>query len=59
MPISKDKLVIFSNYPSATKDQVLEETVLTLFYPVVHSCFQLVGITIQEHTIARHNVVKG
>ena len=59
MPISKDRLVIFSNYPSATKDQALEETVLTFFYPVVHSCFQLIGITIQEDTIAHHDVVKG
>ena len=47
MPISKDGLVIFSNYPSVAKDQALEETVLTLFYRVVHNCFQLVGITIQ------------
>ena len=55
--ISKDRLAVFTNYPSVTKDQALEETVLTgLFHPVVHGCFQLVGITID--TIARQDVVK-
>ena len=44
--IPKDRLTIFTNYPSATKDQGLEETVLTLFYPVVNGCFQHVGIII-------------
>ena len=59
IPISKDRLAVFTNYPSVTKDQALEETVLTgLFHPVVHGCFQLVGVTIED-TIDRHNVVKG
>ena len=40
--MSKDRLAVFTNY-----DQALEETVLMgLFHPVVHGCFQLVGITI-------------
>ena len=57
IPISKDRLAIFTTYPSVTKDQALEETVLTgLFDPVVHGYFQLVGINID--TIARHDVVK-
>ena len=57
--ISKDRLAIFTNYPSVTKDQALEETVLMgLFHPVVHGCFQLIGITIED-TIACHDVVKG
>ena len=35
IPISKDRLAVFTNYPSATKDQTLEETVFTgLFHPV-------------------------
>ena len=56
--ISKDRLAVFTNYSSVTKDQALEETVLTgLFHPVVHGCFQLIGITID--TIAHHDVVKG
>ena len=46
--IPKDKLAIFTNYLNVTKDQALEETILTLFYPVVHGCFQLVGITIED-----------
>ena len=58
VPIPKDRLAIFINYPSVTKDQALEEMVLTLFHPVVHGYFQLVGVTI-EGTIACHNVVKG
>ena len=57
--ISKDRLAVFTNYPSITKDQALEEIVLTgLFHPVVHGCFQLVGITIED-TIAHHDVIKG
>ena len=32
----KDRLAAFTNYPSATKDQALEETDLTIFHPVVH-----------------------
>ena len=32
LPISKDRLAIFTNYPSVTKDQALEETVLTLWF---------------------------
>ena len=59
IPIYKDRLAVFTNYPSVTKDQVLEETVLTgLFHPVVHGCFQLVGVTIED-TIDRHDVIKG
>ena len=58
MPISKDRLAVFTNYPSATKGQALEETVLTLFYPAFHGCFQLVGVSIEDK-IARHDVVKG
>ena len=30
LPIFKDRLAIFANYPSVSKDQTLEETVLTL-----------------------------
>ena len=48
--IPKDRLAIFTNYPSVTKDQALAETVLTLFYR-----FQLIGVTIED-TIAHHNV---
>ena len=56
--ISKDRLAVFTNYSSVTKDQALEETVHTgLFHPVVHGCFQVVGVTID--TIAHHDVVKG
>ena len=59
IPISKDRLAVFTNYPSVTKDQTLEETVLTgLFHPVVHGCFQLVGVTVED-TITCHDVVKG
>ena len=46
--IPKDRLAIFISYLSVTKDQALEETVLTLFHPVVHGCFQLVGVRIQS-----------
>ena len=56
IPISKDRLAIVTNYSSITKDRALEETVLTLFHPVVHACFQLVSVTI-EGTIAHHDVV--
>ena len=60
IPISQDRLAVFINHPSVTKDQALEETVLTgLFHPVVHGCFQLVGINTIEDTIARYDVVKG
>ena len=55
IPIPKDRLAVFTNYPSVTKNQA---SVLTLFHPVVHGCFQLVSVTI-ENAIARHNVVKG
>ena len=56
IPISKDKLAVFTTYPNVTKDQALEGTVLTgLFHLVVHGCFQLVGITID--TIAHNDVV--
>ena len=56
MPISKDRLAGFTIYPSVTKDQALEETVLTLLHPVVHRYFQLVNVTIED-TITRHNIV--
>ena len=36
IPIPKDRLAVFTNYPSVTKNQALEETVLTLFRPMVH-----------------------
>ena len=42
----KDTLAISTNYPSVTKEQALEDTVLTLFHPVVHGCFKFVGVTI-------------
>ena len=59
IPIFKDKLAVFTNYPSVTKDQALEETVLTgLFHPVVDGRFQCVSVTIED-TIARHDVVNG
>ena len=45
-------------YSTVTKDQALEETVLTLFYPVVHGYFQFIGITIED-TITCHYIVKG
>ena len=50
--IPKDNLATFTNYPTVTKDQALEETVFMLFHPVVHACFQLISI------IAYHDVVK-
>ena len=53
MPISKERLTVFTNHPSETKDQALEET----FSPYSTRCFQLVGVTIED-TIARHDVVK-
>ena len=61
--IPKDRLAVFTNYPSVAKDQALEETVLTLSQPVVQGCFQLVGVTIQcgygkQDTIAHHDFVK-
>ena len=56
--IPKDRLTVFTNYPIVTKDQALEETVLTLFHSVVHGCFQLVSVTVED-TIACHNVIKG
>ena len=46
IPIPKERLAVFTNYPSVTKDQALEETVLTLFHPVIHGCFQPIGVTI-------------
>ena len=52
LPIPKEGLAVFFNYPSVTKDQALEETVLTLFQPVVNSCFQLINVAI-------HDVIKG
>ena len=58
LPIPKERLAVFFNYPSVTKDQALEETVFTLFHPVVNSCFQLISVAIED-TIARHDVIKG
>ena len=59
LPVSKDRLAVFTNYPSVTKDQVLEETVLTLFHPVVHSCFKLIGVRIQSPvTMSKSNSQK-
>ena len=55
--ISKDRLAVFTNYSSVTKDQVLEETVLTLFHLVVHGCFELISVIIED-TITYHDVVK-
>ena len=57
IPIPKDRLAVFTNYPSVIKEQALEETVLTLFHPVVHRCFKLVGVAIDD-TIVHHDVVK-
>ena len=54
----KDRLAIFINYPSVTKDQALKETILTLFHPMVYRCFQLLSVAIDD-TIAYHDVVKG
>ena len=45
--MTKESLTVFTDYPSVTKDQALEETVLTLFNPVIHSCFLFVGVTIE------------
>ena len=43
--VPKDRLAVFTNYPSVIKDQALEKkTVLTLFHPLVHSCFQPVSV---------------
>ena len=56
--IPKERLAVFTNYPSVTKDQALEETVLTLFHRVIHGCFQPVSVTIED-TIACHDVIKG
>ena len=56
--IPKDKLVVFTHSPSVTPDQTLEETVHTLFCPVVRGCFQPFSVTIED-TIALHNVIKG
>ena len=56
--IPKDGLTVFTTYPSLPKNQALEDTVPTLFHPVVHSCFQPIGVII-ENTVAPHNVVKG
>ena len=53
IPIYNDRLAVFTNYPSVTNEQALEETVLMgLFHPMVHG-----WITI--NIIARHDVVKG
>ena len=59
--ISNDRFAVFTNYPSATKDQAFEETVLTLFYPVVHGCFQLdsPALLLSRDIVAHHDVVKG
>ena len=57
IPIPRDRLAVFTNYPSVIKDKALEGTVLTLFHPVVHSCFQPVGITIEDTVIIAYQVV--
>ena len=41
IPISKDRLAVFTNYPSVTKDQTLEETVFMGFFHPVHSSWLL------------------
>ena len=48
LPILKDRLAVFTNYPSVAEYLALQETVLALFHPVVHGCFQLIGIKIQS-----------
>ena len=51
---SWDRLAIFTNYPNVTKDQALEETVLTLFYldhPVVQCYFQLVESVLCQYNL--------
>ena len=58
IPIPKNRLAVFINYSSVTKDQALEETVLTLFHLVVNGCFQLISVAIED-TIARYDVIKG
>ena len=55
--ISKERLAVFTNHSSVTKDQALEETVLTVFHLVVHGCFQLISVIIED-TITYHDVVK-
>ena len=47
IPIPKDRLAAFTNFPNITKDQALEETALILFHPVVHGCFKLINSRIQ------------
>ena len=46
--IPKDLLAVFTTCPSVTMDQALEETVVTFFHPVLHSCFQLISVRIQS-----------
>ena len=45
--IPKYRIAISTNYPSVTKDQALEETVLTLFHHLIQGYFELVDFTIQ------------
>ena len=62
IPIPKDRLAVYTNYSSVTKDQALEETALTLFHPVIHGCFQPVIFTMEDtsaHHLSYHDVVKG
>ena len=62
IPIPKDRLAVYTSYSSVTKDQALEETVLTLFHPVVYGCFQPVSFTMEDtiaHHLSCHDVVKG
>ena len=47
MPICKDRIAIFTNYPSVTKDQALEETVLTLFHHVVTAAFNSLALLLR------------
>ena len=58
MWIPKDRLVIFTNYPSVPKDQALEETVLTLLHPVIQGCFHPIDVTIEDR-ITHDDVIKG
>ena len=58
VPIFKNGLAVFTDDPSVTKDQALEETVLILFHPVVQGCFQSTGVIIKD-TIAHHDIIKG
>ena len=55
--MSEDRLAIFTNYPGVPKDQALEETVLTLFYLVVHNCFQQTGGFPASYTVVEDSLI--